>query len=95
MHAICARNSGAFYPIFLSDKTRTGSQASEGKCAARCVYVAPLEAIVAERYRDWQARFGAKLGINVVQLTGETAADLKLLERGNIVLSTPEVCGAA
>ena len=30
------------------------------------------------------------LGLNVVQLTGETAADVKLLEKGNIIVATPE-----
>jgi pre-mRNA-splicing helicase BRR2 len=55
------------------------------------VYVAPLQDIVDERMADWSVRFGAGgLGKQVVELTGETASDLKLLERGNIVLSTAE-----
>lgn len=58
---------------------------------ARCVYIAPLDSLAAERFHDWSARFGGQLKINVVQLTGETQSDLKLLERGNIVISTPEV----
>ena len=37
------------------------------------------------------AQFGeGGLGLNVVQLTGETAADVKLLEKGNIIVATPE-----
>ncbi len=28
--------------------------------------------------------------MNVVQLTGETAADVKLLDKGNIIVATPE-----
>ena len=37
------------------------------------------------------AQFGeGGLGLNVVQLTGETAADVKLLEKGNIIIATPE-----
>ncbi len=68
-------------------------QASQGKGTARCVYIAPLESLALERYKDWQQRFGQRLKINVVQLTGETQADLKLLEKGNIIISTPEVCG--
>ncbi len=36
-------------------------------------------------------QFGAGgLGLNVVELTGEATADVKLLDKGNIVISTPE-----
>lgn len=49
-----------------------------------------MESLVKERLADWGKRFGEGLGLTVVELTGETTADLKLLERGNIVLSTPE-----
>lgn len=67
------------------------TQASEGEGVARCVYIAPLESLATERYRDWSSRFGGQLKINVVQLTGETQTDLKLLDKGNIVIATPEV----
>ncbi|EOY19725.1 U5 small nuclear ribonucleoprotein helicase, putative isoform 2 [Theobroma cacao] len=56
----------------------------------RVVYIAPLEAIAKERYRDWEKKFGRGLGMRVVELTGETSMDLKLLEKGQIVISTPE-----
>ncbi|KAJ6676495.1 ATP-DEPENDENT RNA AND DNA HELICASE [Salix viminalis] len=56
----------------------------------RAVYIAPLEAIAKERYRDWERKFGRGLGMRVVELTGETATDLKLLEKGQIIISTPE-----
>eukprot|EP00808_Paulinella_micropora_P006106 g54769.t1 len=55
----------------------------------RCVYVAPLPQLVQERYLDWKQSFG-KMGLKVVKLTGESAADLRLLAEGQIVLSTPE-----
>ena len=32
-------------------------------------------------YADWQSKFGVQLGKNVVMLTGETSADLKLLAK--------------
>ncbi|KAJ7515579.1 hypothetical protein O6H91_22G019200 [Diphasiastrum complanatum] len=57
---------------------------------ARCVYIAPIEALAKERYRDWEQKFGQGLGVRVVELTGETAMDVKLLEKGQIVISTPE-----
>ena len=64
-------------------------KALDGSGTARCVYVAPLEAVVNQRYEDWAQRFGKGLGLNVVKLTGE-AQDVKLLERANIALSTPQ-----
>ncbi|KAK9842537.1 hypothetical protein WJX81_005041 [Elliptochloris bilobata] len=70
---------------------RTVQRASDGACTARCVYIAPVPALARERLADWKAKFGeGGLGLNVVQLTGETAADVKLLEKGNIIIATPE-----
>lgn len=56
----------------------------------RAVYIAPMEALAKERYHDWKKKFGEGLGMRVVELTGETATDLKLLEKGQIIISTPE-----
>ncbi|CAI0463771.1 unnamed protein product [Linum tenue] len=56
----------------------------------RTVYIAPREAIAKERYRDWERKFGEGLGFKVVELTGETTTDLKLIEKGQIIISTPE-----
>ncbi|KAL8506512.1 hypothetical protein ACS0TY_017413 [Phlomoides rotata] len=56
----------------------------------RAVYIAPIEALAKERYDDWKKFFGEGLGMRVEELTGETATDLKLLEKGQIIVSTPE-----
>nr|XP_009758634.1 PREDICTED: U5 small nuclear ribonucleoprotein 200 kDa helicase-like [Nicotiana sylvestris] len=56
----------------------------------RAVYIAPLDAIAKERYSDWKKKFGDSLGIRVVELTGETSTDLKLLEKGQLIISTPD-----
>ncbi|KAL3734464.1 hypothetical protein ACJRO7_023766 [Eucalyptus globulus] len=57
----------------------------------RVVYIAPMEALAKERFRDWNRKFGREgLGMKVVELSGETATDLKLLEKGQIIISTPE-----
>ena len=56
----------------------------------RCVYVAPLQYIVDQVYSDWSNKFGTQLDKKVVVLTGETSVDLKLLAKGNIILSTAE-----
>ncbi|KAL0582565.1 U5 small nuclear ribonucleoprotein 200 kDa helicase [Plecturocebus cupreus] len=61
-------------------------QSSEG----RCVYVTPMEALVEQVYMDWYEKFQDRFNKNVVLLTGETSTDLKLLAKGNIIISTPE-----
>lgn len=41
-------------------------------------------------YMDWYEKFQDRLSKKVVLLTGETSTDLKLLGKGNIIISTPE-----
>lgn len=65
---------------------RMFSQNAEG----RCVFVTPLEPLAQQMYTDWHNKFGLQLGKKVVLLTGETGTDLKLLAKGNIIISTPE-----
>ena len=38
-----------------------------------------------QAYIDWRTKFGIQLGKNVVVLTGETSADLKLLAKVNLL----------
>ncbi|EGX44611.1 hypothetical protein AOL_s00188g279 [Orbilia oligospora ATCC 24927] len=54
----------------------------------RAVYIAPFQELVDQRLKDWSKRMG-HLGKTIVKLTGETTADLKLLERGDLILATP------
>ncbi|PKI68194.1 hypothetical protein CRG98_011393 [Punica granatum] len=57
----------------------------------RVVYIAPLEALAKERFRDWSKKFGLEgLGMRVVELTGESMTDLKLLDKAQIIISTPD-----
>ena len=58
--------------------------------AGRAVYVAPFQELVDLRLQDWQERL-AKLrgGKEIVKLTGDTTSDLKLLDRGDLILATP------
>lgn len=60
---------------------RMVQKAADDKGIARAVYIGPLEAIANERYEDWSVKFGKGLGLNVVKLSGEVQADLKLLEK--------------
>ncbi|KAI0244580.1 Pre-mRNA-splicing helicase BRR2 [Massospora cicadina] len=55
---------------------------------SRCLYLASCQEVVDEMAEQWQARF-APIGKAVVALTGETSADLRLLDRSDLVLATP------
>ncbi|KAJ9088373.1 Pre-mRNA-splicing helicase BRR2 [Entomophthora muscae] len=55
---------------------------------SRCLYLAPCQEVVDEMVEQWKVRF-APLGKDVLALTGETSADLRLLDRADLVLATP------
>ncbi|CAJ0607518.1 unnamed protein product [Cylicocyclus nassatus] len=57
---------------------------------AKCVYVTPMEDMALKVYNDWQDRLGSALDRTVVLLTGEPSTDLKLLQRGKLIIATPE-----
>ena len=58
--------------------------------SGRAVYVAPFQELVDQRLADWEKRLGNLAGgKTIVKLTGETTADLRLLERSDLVLATP------
>ncbi|XP_065353810.1 U5 small nuclear ribonucleoprotein 200 kDa helicase [Cloeon dipterum] len=65
---------------------RLFSQNPEG----RCVYLVAKEALAQNVYYDWSKRFGNVWGKKVVLLTGETGTDLKLLAKGQIIVTTAE-----
>jgi pre-mRNA-splicing helicase BRR2 len=59
--------------------------------AGRAVYIAPFQELVDTRYKDWQKRLsGLAGGKDIVKLTGETTADLRLLKQGDLILATPQ-----
>ena len=55
----------------------------------RVVYIAPLQEMVDQRLADWQKFANIAGGKELVALTGEIAADLKLLDRGDVIFATP------
>lgn len=65
---------------------RLFSQQSDG----RCVYLVSKEALADLVFADWHAKFSSLLGIKVVKLTGETGTDLKLLAKGQIIITTAD-----
>ncbi|POR31841.1 Uncharacterized protein TPAR_07932 [Tolypocladium paradoxum] len=58
--------------------------------AGRAVYIAPFQELIDARLQDWQKRLAhLNGGKEIVKLTSETATDLKLLEKGDLILATP------
>jgi pre-mRNA-splicing helicase BRR2 len=58
---------------------------------SRCVYIAPLQDICDETFAGWSKKFGKDgYGLAIAQLTGETQADLKILEASDIIITTAE-----
>lgn len=58
--------------------------------AGKAVYIAPFQELVDSRLADWQERLG-KVGSGkvIATLTGEITADLRTLDRSDLVLATP------
>ncbi|KAG7088489.1 hypothetical protein E1B28_012477 [Marasmius oreades] len=56
--------------------------------AARAVCIEPYQEMVEMRLKEWQTKF-ADLNKEFVALTGETSADLRLLEKGDVIICTP------
>ncbi|KIW33062.1 uncharacterized protein PV07_04561 [Cladophialophora immunda] len=58
--------------------------------AGKAVYVAPFQELVDGRYADWNERLSPLGGGKVIStLTGEITADLRILDRSDLVLATP------
>ena len=56
----------------------------------RCIYIAPFQEVVDLQVAQWRQKFGKiQGGKNIVALTGETSADLRLLESGDVIFATP------
>ncbi|XP_055378712.1 U5 small nuclear ribonucleoprotein 200 kDa helicase [Condylostylus longicornis] len=55
----------------------------------RCVYLVPKETCVEYVFSEWYTKFGS-MNIKVVKLTGETGTDLKLIAKGQIIITTAE-----
>lgn len=57
---------------------------------SRCVYMVSKEPLAELVYADWLTKFSHQLGRKVVLLTGETGTDLKLLAKGQIIITTAD-----
>ena len=56
----------------------------------KIVYIAPLKALVRERIEDWKIRLEQKLGLKVVELTGDVTPDANAIKRATVIVTTPE-----
>ncbi len=54
----------------------------------RAVCIEPYQEMVDQRVEEWRKKFGQS-GKEIVSLTGETSADLRLLEKGDLIVCTP------
>jgi pre-mRNA-splicing helicase BRR2 len=56
----------------------------------RAVCIEPYQDMVDLRLAEWKVKFGGvQGGKEIVSLTGETSADLRLLEKGDVIICTP------
>jgi pre-mRNA-splicing helicase BRR2 len=56
----------------------------------RAVCIEPHQEMVEQRVAEWRKKFGRlQGGKEIVSLTGETSADLRLLEKGDVIVCTP------
>jgi DEAD/DEAH box helicase len=71
----------------ILNRARQADPSSSGHAA---VYIAPLKALARERLRDWKEKFGRRLGLTVLEFTGDAAPDAAALRRADIIITTPE-----
>ncbi|CAI9109838.1 OLC1v1009749C1 [Oldenlandia corymbosa var. corymbosa] len=56
----------------------------------KTIYIAPSKALVQEKVRDWNQKFG-QLGVNCLELTGDNETySLRNIQDADIILTTPE-----
>ncbi|XP_050717948.1 uncharacterized protein LOC126999409 [Eriocheir sinensis] len=57
---------------------------------ARVVYMAPMKALVTERYLDWRQKL-ARLNLSCAEITGDTEHDdITVIKNSEVILTTPE-----
>ncbi|KAK2464636.1 hypothetical protein APHAL10511_003329 [Amanita phalloides] len=56
----------------------------------RAICIEPYQEMVDQRVAEWRAKFSQlQGGKEILSLTGETSADLRLLEKGDVIVCTP------
>jgi activating signal cointegrator complex subunit 3 len=96
----------AFYQLYHTDENiLLGAPTGSGKTISseltllrlfsahkgrKAVFIAPLKALVKERMKDWGQGFAKKLGLRIVEMTGDITPDLRSLLSADIIVTTPE-----
>ena len=57
---------------------------------SKVVYIAPMKALVRERVQDWGRRLTRRLGLKLVELTGDNTPDTRTIRDADIIITTPE-----
>eukprot|EP00747_Dinoflagellata_sp_TGD_P161473 gnl/TRDRNA2_/TRDRNA2_178087_c2_seq1.p1 gnl/TRDRNA2_/TRDRNA2_178087_c2~~gnl/TRDRNA2_/TRDRNA2_178087_c2_seq1.p1 ORF type:complete len:2167 (-),score=-96.49 gnl/TRDRNA2_/TRDRNA2_178087_c2_seq1:381-6881(-) len=78
----------------IATKNKNNNEETQYALSSKCAYVAPYESTCEKRYREWKAKFGGTLRLNVSKLTGKTTSDLQLLAHSHIVICTSEIWDA-
>ena len=60
------------------------------KPGSKVVYIAPMKALVRERVQDWRKRLTQKMGLRLVELTGDNTPDTRTIRDADIIITTPE-----
>ena len=60
------------------------------KPGSKVVYIAPMKALVRERVQDWRKRLTQKMGLKLVELTGDSTPDTRTIRNADIIVTTPE-----
>lgn len=57
---------------------------------SKVVYIAPMKALVRERVQDWGRRLTRRMGLKLVELTGDNTPDTRTIRDADIIITTPE-----
>lgn len=57
---------------------------------SKVVYIAPMKALVRERVQDWGKRLTKRMGLKLVELTGDNTPDTRTIRDADIIITTPE-----
>lgn len=75
----------------IRDRYQGESDYTKGQhSGTKIIYIAPMKALIRERYNDWSENFGKDMNLSVMEITGESLPTTSALYRADIILATPE-----
>ena len=86
-------------PVVISAPTGCGKtvvfelaiikQLSSREQDTKIIYIAPIKALCSERFNDWKRKFSG-LGVNILEMTGDSDESIETLRHHNLIVTTPE-----